>query len=456
MPKLYDHQRDGVKRAVEVLQKTRGYYLIWDPGLGKTLAAILIARLLECERVLVVSPVVAVGVWTAEIRKWWPEADVLVLRDDKWDFAQMTAPRFLVTNYEQVAGRGNAAKRLKLLLKMNYDLLILDEAHYIKSPTSKRTRTMYKLAANSRYRLLLSGTPAHIPLDWWSQFRIVAPHEMMWKQKFSDYRNLVAHMGGPTGSWVVGYRPSVVDTATAAVRSYSHAVKSDVLKLPKPIITVVPVEMSPEERRAYAQMERDLVVELKGEEVMNAQIVLTKMLRLQQITSGALGDREINSTKLRACRELIENRPRQKIVVACKFRQEIDAIKKEMGVIQRPVRVINGDVSPEDRKAIEQEFQTRGDLAIVLLLQYKAGGMALTLTAADALILYSLEFSYIAYQQMVGRVYRIGTTTHVQILPLLAAGTIDEIVYQALIDKADTVDLAKLLLKSVRKDAKQP
>lgn len=87
---------------------------------------------------------------------------------------------------------------------------------------------------------------------------------------------------------------------------------------------------------------------------------------------------------------------------------------------------------------------------MVLLLQYKAGGTALTLTKAKTLILYSLNPSTIDLRQMIGRVYRIGQTTNVQVLPLLAENTVDVRLWHGLKLNLEHVELARYL---ARRDA---
>jgi tRNA A37 threonylcarbamoyladenosine synthetase subunit TsaC/SUA5/YrdC len=107
MANLYPHQIDGMTRAVQVMQETGGYYLNWDPGQGKTLGAIGIARILKAKRVLVLGPVVSLGVWEREVQKWWPGAYAMVLRDDAWSrsIPSVQLPLFVITNYDQTIVR---------------------------------------------------------------------------------------------------------------------------------------------------------------------------------------------------------------------------------------------------------------------------------------------------------------------------------------------------------------
>jgi SNF2 family DNA or RNA helicase len=495
MADLYPHQIDGMTRAVQVMQETGGYYLNWDPGQGKTLGAIGIARILKAKRILVLGPVVSLGVWEREVQKWWPGAYAMVLRDDAWSrsIPSVQLPLFVITNYDQTIVRitksekeviekkwpGDskdaqrkrhkatlALEKLKLETKLaplkawGPDLLILDEAHYCKNPAADRSKVAREFSQIARYTLAMSGTPAHSPLDWWSQFNMVAPHEPMWSQKWGDYKNAIAVFGGLTGAWVVGFRPDVKSRALMAMEPYMDVATWESCRekypnepryvLPKPIVTEVPIELSKLERKHYKQMCDELVVEIEGEEKMTAQIVLTKVLRLQQITSGHLEKHKVESSKLKACVELIEQRPEQKIMVACRFEWELEQLERGMIARKRPFLSITGATSMDKRSAIEKQFQNE-DYPFVLLAQYRAGGMSLTLTAMEALIFYSLEHSYIAYEQMMGRWERIGLKHPVQLLYLLANQTVDWEIYHGIQKKATDQDMAKLLVSALKR-----
>src|SRR5205085_11255165 len=73
-PALYPHQKDALLRALPPLRQKGGYYVVHDPGMGKSLTAILLARLLKVERILVVTTKAGLGVWRGELARWWPEA----------------------------------------------------------------------------------------------------------------------------------------------------------------------------------------------------------------------------------------------------------------------------------------------------------------------------------------------------------------------------------------------
>lgn len=460
---LFDYQRHGIIAAYDKLRESEGFYLQWKPGMGKTLGAISLHHMLQSPRTVVVAPVVAQGVWQREFEKWLPgtrvvldtpteDADVVITTYDK-----IKDPKVDDIKRQRYTGRD----RLHRLLAWQPEFLVLDEAQYFKSPNASRTRSIWKLAAGCHYKLLMSGTPAHSPIDWWSQFRVIAPTEAIFRQQFAQFRSQIMVLAGPNGNWAQrnsrggyltkddGWKKLVLSMAP-----YTHAVAKDVLQLPEPIVTEIPVTLSKPEQRAYDDMRDYLRAELPDDAEANAQIVLTQIMRLVQIGAGHVTDAEgntvsVGTSKLDACMELIDQREDEKVVVACRFRQDISRLKEALDKRERPYHVIDGSVSQSARTVAEDWFQ-KGEHNGVMLLNYQAGGVAITLTAASTLIMYTLTPSVIQWEQTQARVHRIGTTTNVNILYLQATPQ-DDILLAGLRAGASIVDMAKLLLKYLKR-----
>lgn len=459
---FHPYQTEGIVQAFHAMQNPEargGFYLQWKPGMGKTLGAIALHRALKSERTVIVCPVVAQGVWRREFAKWLPAARV----GDIDDGAQV-----IITTYDKLKDpkasnilhqRRTGAGRLHRLQAWNPTLLILDEAQYVKSPSAARTRAMWKLAAAAQFKLLLSGTPAHSPLDWWAQFRVVAPHEPAFRQTYQEYKqSTMVLQQGPNGAYPLRGKGGAYLTqkdgwekVVKAMAPYVHAVSKDVLGLPEPIVTEVPIELDAKERKAYTQMETMLRADLPDLTEANANIVLTQIMRLTQIAAGHVTNENgdsivIGASKVNAAMELLDERADEKVVIACRFRQDIASLKEALDKAGRPYRVIDGSVSGTARTRAEDWFQNEEHNG-VMLLNYQAGGVAITLSKASTIIMFTLTSSVIQWEQMISRVHRIGTTTNVQILYLLSENTQDEIMLPALQRGASAVDMARLLLK---------
>lgn len=440
--KLYEHQKQGIVTALTHMKAGgRGFYYAHDPGLGKTLSAIMTARLLGAKKIVVLCPKVALFVWRRQVMQWYPQAIVFVnapgWRTDK--------PTFHVVNYDQYRGSKEKIWSIRLA---NADLLILDESHYVKTPTAKVTRAVLRLATLAKKVLLLSGTPAHAPTDWWSQYRLIAPDDPYWAQPFKTYRAQVSKLGGPQNNWVVGEKGDGVAEAKKHMTPYTHVASMEQLDLPEPVHEPILYDLSPRELKAYRQLERDLVADLDENGQVSVDIVLVKLLRLHQLTGGYVPNDhdnkivQLGTSKLDTCMELLDQWCEHRVVIACRFRHEIEQLKQT--IKGRQVWTITGDTSSVERSRIEETFQKTKDPAVIVL-QYRAGGVALTLTGARALILYSMEPSVIGYRQMLGRVWRISMTHAPVVYPLLANQTLDSTIYESLQAKADTVALVKKL-----------
>jgi len=203
--------------------------------------------------------------------------------------------------------------------------------------------------------------------------------------------------------------------------------------------------------RAYRQMQFESLVWL-GMHQVQAGIVLTKMLRLQQITGGFLkpddGDatQQLGSSKLDALRDIVEDcvlEGGQKLVVFFKFKAEGRAICQMLDEILkvpmgRPPAYgfIDGSVTQVEREGAVKRFQTSPD-SKVFVTNIQTGGSGITLSAASTMVFYSLGFSYMDYAQAQDRIHRITQKLPCHYIHLVVPGTIDEHILAALDAKQD-------------------
>jgi len=178
-------------------------------------------------------------------------------------------------------------------------------------------------------------------------------------------------------------------------------------------------------------------------------------MRLTQIAAGHVTNENgdsivVGESKVQAAMELLSEREDEKVVIACRFRQDIRSLSEALTKAGRPFRVIDGSTNAGARTKAEDWFQTE-EHAGVMLLNWQSGGVAITLSKAQSMIVYTLTPSVIAWEQGIARVHRIGTTTNVQILYLIAENTQDEIMLPALQRGASAVDMCRLLLKYLQR-----
>ena len=201
----------------------------------------------------------------------------------------------------------------------------------------------------------------------------------------------------------------------------------------------------------YHDLVQDSMIQLgKGE--VTATNVLTRLLRLSQLTGGFLcedgADRptQVDSAKLTALADIVDSAAQdgKKLVVIARFLPEIDAITRMLEKKCINYSVISGEI--KDRGEQVRRFQQDPDVT-VFVGQIATAGMGITLTAADTMVFYSLDYSMSNFEQAKARIHRVGQRNPCTYLYLVAAGTVDEKVLQALRDKAD---LARVLIDEYR------
>lgn len=432
---------------------------LMEQGTGKTLSAIAVAghrfmvgHVTQC---IVVAPLSVVPVWQAEFDKHAdfpcmvaPVRTKDLKRVDKIDdlFGANLVPRLkvLVVNYETL---WRIMDQLKAWLRSG-SLAILDESQKIKNGQAKQSKAAHTLGQLCKYRLILTGTPVtQSPMDVFSQYRFLNPD--VFGRSFIQFRSRYAIMGGYQGYQIVGYQnlPELADKA----HSIAYRVtKDECLDLPPTTDQVLYCELD-ESAKVYRQMEKDMVAIVGGEKV-TTPIILTQLLRLQQITGGfiPLANTEVSAEaqrletvgheKISLLRELVTDYPVTKqLVVFARFIPEIKAIAEVCRACGFKTGVLSGNTSPKDRGELVNRFQ-KGHIR-VLVIQIQTGGLGITLTAADTAIFYSTSFSFADYEQARARIHRIGQKRPVTYIHLIARGTIDEQIMLALKEKRNIAEL---------------
>jgi len=441
----------------------RGYGELFEMGCGKTLTAIAIAGVLwqygKVNKLLVVAPTSVVGVWPKEFAEYADFAFVAApLLGDKskriealkdLDRDRSGALQVAIINYESTWREGI----YEALEGWDPDMIIADESQRIKTHDAAQSKAMHKLGDRARYKLILSGTPVqNNAVDIFSQYRFLDPS--VFGTNYYAFRNHYAVMGGFNKKQIVGYR----DLEDLIRREHSIAyrvTKAEALDLPEQTFENRYVQLDANERRTYDQLRRDSYAELENGDSITAATVLTKLLRLQQLTGGFMQTddapypKHVHNAKLDALREIIEEcvDQRQKVVVFARFTPEIDLICKELERSGIKCGMIDGRTPLEHKKdqlgvehmsrsEIVQDFQTNPE-TLVFVAQIQTAGLGITLHAASVAVFYSLDFNYANYTQATARIHRIGQRNCCTYIHIIAEKTVDEKVLKAIEAKDD-------------------
>lgn len=403
------------------------------------------------QRLLIVAPLSILGVWQDEFQKFAAfDYSLAVLggttarKVDTIRHMTGAALQILVVNYE-------SAWRLEAeLAKWRPDMIVADEGHKVKTHNIAASKALHRLSTKAKYRLLLTGTIiTNKPVDVFSQYKFADPR--VYGPSYYLFRNRYFDMVG-YGNHTPVMKRSMEPEFTERLHSIAfRATKAECLDLPDTTDIVQRVELEPAAMRTYRQLVKDSYAELAGDTVTVTN-VLTRLLRLSQLTGGFLGSddssatEQVSSAKLDALADIIESAEQdgKKLVVIARFIPEIRAIGKLLTKKGIRYAQISGEI--KDRDAQVAAFQNDSGVT-VFIGQIATAGLGITLTAASTMVFFSMDYSMSNYEQTRARIHRVGQRQPCTYIHLVAKDTVDEKVLQALRDKAN---LAKALVDDYR------
>ena len=435
--------------------KSRGAALLMEMGTGKSLTAIAITGALSqagrIRRVLVVAPLSILGVWEEEFQKFAAFPYVLAVLSgssakklDTLRHMNGTALQVVVVNYE------SAWRLEKALTAWHPDLIIADEGHKIKTHNIAASKAMHRMGAKASYRLLLTGTViTNKAIDVFSQYKFLNP--AIYGNSFYAFRNRYFDMVG-YGNHTPVLKKSMEGELTEKLHRISYrATKAECLDLPETTDVIRQIELEPAALRIYRGLVKESYAELAGGEV-TATNILTRLLRLSQLTCGFLGNDEtaaveqVSAAKLSALEDILDGAMAEgkKLVIIARFIPEIRAICKLLEKRGLGYSCITGEVKNRDEQVAR--FQKEPEV-MAFVGQIATAGLGITLTAASTMVFYSLDYSMSNFEQTKARIHRVGQRMPCTYLYLVARGTVDEKVLAALESKAD---LARTLVDDYR------
>ena len=389
-----------------------------DMGLGKTVQALAYFEATPGPH-LVICPSSLVWNWTREAARFAPGLRTLALGgpDREKLFAQIPSHDLIVTSYALL--RRDIAHYQNLA----FTSVVLDEAQHIKNPESQNAKAAY--AVKSRARFILTGTPLENSVrDLWSLFEFLLPGYLGTRGDFQDRYEKPILDGEGSGAW-----PRLL----RRVRPWMlRRTKSQILpELPAKIEQVVEVELTPDQKAAYTQLQiaaRAQVDALRESGGAARMKVLAALLRLRQASCDLrlLGkDSPAPSGKLEALLELLREAVDggHRSLVFSQFTSMLDLIAPALDVAG--ISWCRLDGTTKDRAAVVERFQNDPSVS-VFLISLKAGGTGLNLTAADTVIHFDPWWNPAVEAQATDRAHRIGQQNVVTSIKLVARDTVEQ------------------------------
>lgn len=406
---LRDYQLAGFRWLLARARAGLGACLADDMGLGKSVQTLALMLELAAEGPsLIIAPASLSTNWQAESARFAPSLRVFTWAQLKSDPQPLSAGDALVTTYGQLVA--NEA----YFLGTKWNVIVLDEAQYIKNPASRRAQVACRLSAS--YRLALTGTPVENSLlDLWSIMHFLNPALLGSRASFAHAER------GDTNR--IRRR-----TAPLILRRR----KEEVLpQLPPISEVVISVDLSAEERALYESCRRRAVSRVRsGSEPLSLLAELTRLRRLCCHGKLALESFTGDSSKLKSMAQLVEDllAADHSVLIFSQFTDVLDLAQETLEDLGYCTLRLDGATPPAQRGEHVRLFQEGA--ARIFLISLKAGGVGLNLTAADYVILLDPWWNPAAEAQAASRSHRLGQNNPVTLCRLIARDTIEERIMQ--------------------------
>ena len=356
--------------------------------------------------------------------------------------------KFFIINIEALS-TDKGKNYLTRLLNTSNCLWTIDESSNIKNRTARRTKACLKLGKLAKYRRILTGTPVtQGPLDLWAQIHFL--DEFIFQSSFYAYRNAYCVMRRrrtATHSFdeIVEYQR--LDELQEILEQHSFRVtKEECLDLPPKLRIKREIDMTKDQKLMYHTLRKRAILELEQEKLVTAPLVITRLLRLQQILCGFIkyddGTEEVikgTNSRLQELLDVLEE-TQGGVIIWATYRNSIKLIQETLSKKYGASKVASffGDTPSEERQKIVERFQA-GEIKY-FVGQPRTGGYGLTLTAAKTVIYFNNTYDMEVRLQSEDRAHRIGQTDKVTYIDFVCPNTIDEKILQALSTKKKLAD----------------
>jgi SWI/SNF-related matrix-associated actin-dependent regulator 1 of chromatin subfamily A len=398
-----------------------------------TYQSIVAALEIESERILVVCPSSLKINWKREIENFCE--DVSIIKGKHWDPDRFTIINYdILKNFHTIEERGKKYEDWELrreIVEFNPDLIILDEAHYVKNHKSIRGKILKDISKRFKTERvwLLTGTPiANRPMDYFNLLSIIdSPVTNNWVHYAKTYCDGMRFRKGNKFIWVTTGASNLEELSIKTRRTILRRKKEDVLDLPEKLITPVYLEL--ENVDGYKNVWNEYMEQRKLDgKKGNPAKDLVEMTLLRTFIAMETVPYTIEKTE-----EALELG--KKTIIFCNFNDEMDSFINHFG--DKCVCVRGGMTDKQKQRSVDR-FQ-EDDSCVVFVGQIKAAGVGLTLTAAEIVIMNSLDWVPGNHEQAEDRAYRIGQKETDNIYYMLIDDTIDTLVWNILNEKKKVI-----------------
>ena len=415
------HQKEAIQKLVE----NKKFILADDMGLGKTTSTIIAALETKAKKILIICPATLKINWKREIENY-SDRSVYIAEGKNFD----PNHDFVIINYDIIKNFHDTKKKAESqILGANFDLVVIDEAHYIKNAQAQRTKLINDLVKKVDRLWLLTGTPmTSRPIDYYNLLSLVdSPVAKNWMAYVIRYCSGYQFRVGPRKVWNVMGSSNLEELRDRTSNTILRRLKEDVLDLPDKIITPVYLRLKSKE---YEEVMGEYYnwYEKNPEESKSLTVQFTKLTKVRQIVANE---------KITQTIELAENILEQgkKVIIFCNFTDSLNKITEHFG---KSAVKLDGSMSKAERQFAVDQFQENEKIT-VFVGNIKAAGVGITLTSAEAVIMNDLSFLPSDHSQAEDRAYRYGQKNNVLVYYPIFENTIEGIIYDILNQKKNVI-----------------
>jgi len=418
------------KIAIEKLLANNRFILADDMGLGKSTSAIIASLESEAKKILIICPASLKINWQREI-EIYSNKKTIIVEGGKWgstfDFYIINYD--IIKNYHTIGEPEIGKEKNTQISDTKFDLAIVDEAHYISNTTAQRTKLINDILSRIPKVWLLTGTPmTSRPINYFNLLKIVNSNVTLdWSAYVRRYCGGYQFTVNGRKIWNTSGATNLEELRTKTKNTILRRLKTDILDLPDKIISPIFLTLSSTEYDSGLEEFIQIAQENKNKESLS--ITINRLMKIRKI---------ISEQKVEYTSEIIDRCLEQgkKIIVFTNFTMSLDMLHEKY---KKNSVVLDGRMSKEKRQKSVDRFQTEDKIKI-FISNIVAGGVGITLTEAEVIIMNDLSFVPAHHSQSEDRAFRYGQKKNVVVYYPIFENTIEKIVYNILQKKKNIID----------------
>ena len=416
-----EHQKEAIQKLLE----NKKFILADDMGLGKTTSTIISALETGAKKVLIICPATLKINWKREIENY---SDRPIYIAESKNFS--TEHDFVIANYDIIKNFHDPKKKEdSIILKTQFDLVIIDECHMIKNPQAIRTKLINDIVKKTERLWLLTGTPmTSRPMDYFNLLSLVdSPVAKNWLAYAVRYCAGYQFNAGGRKIWNVTGASNLEELRDRTSGTILRRLKENVLDLPDKIITPVYLKLK---SKAYEDVMGEYYdwYDKNPEESKSLTVQFSKLTKVRQI----IADEKIHQT-IEIAENIIEQG--KKVIIFCNFTDSLNKIVEHFG---KTAVKLDGSMAQHERQYSVDQFQENEKIK-VFVGNIRAAGTGITLTSGDAVIFNDLSFLPSDMAQAEDRAYRYGQKNNVLVYYPIYQNTIENIIYDIVNNKKKVI-----------------